>query len=96
MGILPKTLKTAVTRSKPPTAVFNLGKRKDLLFGFYLVLGADTTGTKVKLLCFSINRNGGRVDVRVEAAVGMSFRMADVGTEHGYFSTNITFQGVYS
>jgi hypothetical protein len=50
----------------------------------------------MKLFGFSLYHDCSRMDIGLEAAVGMSFGMTDVFTEHRRFSANITFQGVFS
>jgi hypothetical protein len=79
-----------------PLISVSYGPWNGVLLGFNFVLGADTTGTNMELLRLSLHHDCGRVDVGFEAAVGMSFGMADIFTEHRCFTTNITLQSVYS
>jgi hypothetical protein len=50
----------------------------------------------MELLRFSLYHYGGWMNIGFKTAVGMSFRMADILTEHRGFTTNITLQSVHS
>jgi hypothetical protein len=51
-----------------------------------LVLAAQAPGAQVQPFWLTIYNNGGGVNVRYPAAVGMAFGMADIMTKLGCFS----------
>jgi len=56
------------------------------------MLGAQASGAQVKMFKLTIYRYCGRVYIRYPAAVGTPFRMADVMTELGGLTAQITLQ----
>jgi len=58
--------------------------------GFVLV--AQAARAEVELFKFAVDRDGGRVNVREPAPVGMTFGMADVRAVHRDFTANIALQ----
>jgi len=59
----------------------NLPYRRGLNSFRYLMLGTQAPGAKVKPFRLAVNRDGGRVDVRHPAAVGVALGVADVMAE---------------
>jgi hypothetical protein len=75
-----------------PLIILGMLKR-DFLLGTNFVLGANASGAQLQVLRLAFDSNGSGMNIRIEAPVSMSFRMAYVMSVSRYFPTNFTLQG---